>query len=1319
MRFELGEYLKNNLNLNDNPLNASLNYLFNHHREMFNSRRDVLNSVKELLDSIPEVIKKREDGSYYLAKSITHTPTNRSSKMIDMTIEPQSNENYINHLNRGKYNKNMREAMDKIISDDKDAPLLTHQSELTGALSDNHSGLYSRSSPINGEILPQNADNFAQNLDQSAPNLSNSNLNAPNLSGDLPNANLNAPNLPNANFHNPRAEFSANNAYENFSNPNNPRFMSGGGGENPRFMPYSPSQNPRANARGQEERTGFLNGEHLGAKEASLMNGSVDFTHLKKADFPPSSSANLAFENSQDVLTWRAANGANVGENLKPNGANSTQNEANLRSANQHANEANLGANSTTPHASETNSRMTNQGAGGAHSEANLGKRDETLAHENSANEGVIPQELAQGSVNFNTLKKVDFTPSKTSTKNGEISADKNAFNKLENEKFEAIKNEQKRREEIELKAQEADLRSANGANSNRANGGADEANLRARQEAHAKAQQEAINEQEHLNALLDYAKSKENKARNFINSLLLRSTLGAGYGALANKDDRLKGAMIGAGAGAIGIPLLRALPHNFTTTMTKNALSGGVIGATSDSDNRVRGAMIGALAGAGGVPLALKVAGKLGAKANYNQNLREAMLDLHKNKGWRNIDDSFSGLIKRNFSDTLGGEYREIESQMNANINKQIYHLQDTFKSLSNLSEGARREAHLYLSGELDKSVNLEPNLKAQLDNLRKSLDDNQRTLYELGRLERPAEADEITNSWLHRIYDKDKNGNFTFAGEAKTIEDIKTRGKVWKMDEEDFIKQINSGKIDVNLFNKPLYEGGIRATKTAQGKIELRRDWTFEERTKMGEIRDVAQTLPLSLIHQVRLIEQAKFLKAVSTLKVDGVDILKGAKEIENLKATFGEEEFKEVLKKQGFSQIPDDKKFGALRGRFVRSDIKDDLVGKFDSFRSNWSETAKVASDTWLQINKLMKKSKTIYNPVTHVNNIASNIAFLKMQGVSNLEITSGLKEYYSLMKKAPLYQDLRIKALESKATSEDLARLNELKKEFGIYDSAQEVGLFGKSDLNDMSKDTLFAKDNLIARSLNKTRIFGENSLISKSANKFDDWISDIYQGEDNVMRYVAFASHLKNGMSIKEAKLITNSLMPDYTKQIPFGIRVLRDSAISPFISWNYYVMPLLAKLSATPAGATHILGSFALLSGIGMSFNPTKSKDKPDRSFGAFVDIGKKGDTRTQLKVDRMLPQLQMVRPSSYASELLLQSPVLQAFSDAKSLLNGDTPTNLYFNKPITFKNKNTQSKALDYAKHFGQTYTPTPQAAWNLLEYMRALLQSENARRI
>ena len=722
-KFELSKSLQNKSGLNER-VNASLAWLQSRHPEMFKNKIAVKKVIDYVLDD-PSIIKSaKNENNIFMGKM-------NGEKMNDIVIN--KDESKIIHANTRKPN-----AKEKADSEDA---LHSHSDTLPdGALMLAEKPRLS----ANGEILPQNADNFAQNLDQSAQNLSNANLNAPNLSGDLSNANLNASNLPNANFHNPRAEFSANNAYENFSNPNNPRFMSGGGGENPRFIPYSASQNPRANARGQEERTGFLNGEHLGAKEASLMNGSVDFTHLKKADFPPSSSANLALKNSEDALTWRAANGANVGENLKPNGANKTRaNEANL-GANEAQNSANLGENSTTPHASETNSRMANLDANGANlgenetnlgranSRENLGKRGETLAHANSANQGVIPQELAQGSVNFNTLKKVDFTPSKTSTKNGEISADKNAFNKLENEKFEAIKNEQKRREEIELKAQEADLRSANEANLGSADttkapkakltkeqneaqkflkqilkelkfSGAkkafsisagekqtwegaineklkelkekeqilkeqpsanfgevphtlaqpnlnlnalekmkfslsQEAALKAKikaqkakieeranknlealiekeQTAHTKTsqevQQQALQDageaEEKLGALLEYARSKENKARNFINSLLLRSTLGAGYGALANKDDRLKGALIGAGAGAIGIPLLRALPRNFTTTMAKNALSGGVIGATSDSDNRVRGAMIGALAGAGGVPLALK----------------------------------------------------------------------------------------------------------------------------------------------------------------------------------------------------------------------------------------------------------------------------------------------------------------------------------------------------------------------------------------------------------------------------------------------------------------------------------------------------------------------------------------------------------------------------------------------------------------------------------------------------------------------------------------------------------------------------------------
>ena len=290
--------LAQELKLPNSQIKASLEYLRAHHPEMFSNKREVYNAIKALIkDNNYRGDGLKNPNSAYIA--------NFDDNMIsDMAINRDSGGVF--HLNKDR--KISKLEKEKLLSA-VETPIPQHKQLVLGAQMNTSKEHFS---PTNGEILPQNADNFAQNLDQSAQN----------LSGDLPNANLNAPNLPNANFHNPRAEFSANNAYENFSNPNNPRaFMNAD--ENPRFMPYSPSQNPRANARELQERTGFFNqnGEHLGAKEAALMNGSVDFTHLKKADFAPNSSANLAFESANDVLTWRAPS-ANAGENLKPNRAN-------------------------------------------------------------------------------------------------------------------------------------------------------------------------------------------------------------------------------------------------------------------------------------------------------------------------------------------------------------------------------------------------------------------------------------------------------------------------------------------------------------------------------------------------------------------------------------------------------------------------------------------------------------------------------------------------------------------------------------------------------------------------------------------------------------------------------------------------------------------------------------------------------------------------------------------------------------------------------------------------------------------------------------
>jgi len=161
-KFELGKYLKENLKLNDNPITASLNYLFNHHREMFTNRRAVYDLIKNVLDDMPEVIEKRADGGYYLARSLKHDKSNSKSKMADLVLDEQEAENYIKHANLRSYSPKMREVMDKkIIADSKDTPLLTHRSESARVLGDNvlsaRPGSNELLSASHGSIIPQNS----------------------------------------------------------------------------------------------------------------------------------------------------------------------------------------------------------------------------------------------------------------------------------------------------------------------------------------------------------------------------------------------------------------------------------------------------------------------------------------------------------------------------------------------------------------------------------------------------------------------------------------------------------------------------------------------------------------------------------------------------------------------------------------------------------------------------------------------------------------------------------------------------------------------------------------------------------------------------------------------------------------------------------------------------------------------------------------------------------------------------------------------------------------------------------------------------------
>ena len=200
----------------------------------------------------------------------------------------------------------------------------------------------------------------------------------------------------------------------------------------------------------------------------------------------PKSSANLAFENSKDVLTWRApkANGANVGENLKPNRANKTR----TSEANSGANEAQNGTNSGT----------------------NLDANEANLSAPNASNADTtkVPKaKLTKEQIQLRKFLKQILKAPKGAKEAFSISrGEKQTWKDAINEKLKELKEKEqisstnKEQPSANLGengtnsgTNEANLHSTHGANLDEANSGAndaranqgtDEANLRAQQEA-------------------------------------------------------------------------------------------------------------------------------------------------------------------------------------------------------------------------------------------------------------------------------------------------------------------------------------------------------------------------------------------------------------------------------------------------------------------------------------------------------------------------------------------------------------------------------------------------------------------------------------------------------------------------------------------------------------------------------------------------------------------------------------------------------------------------------------------------------------------
>ena len=679
--------------------------------------------------------------------------------------------------------------------------------------------------------------------------------------------------------------------------------------------------------------------------------------------------------------------------------------------------------------------------------------------------------------------------------------------------------------------------------------------------------------------------------------------------------------------------------------------LVGGVTGAISDLDGdgkiTYKDIAIGALGGAGLTKGALI--------AKNSQRIARAVETFKSNE---NVNAIYG------FNINKATDYLKLRDDVLKATNQKMEQFSLLHEQLKLLDTPTRNAMYDYMSG---KNVQLSQTIKSLADNYINEVDKLSKELVDLGVLD-AAQFDKFKGRYLHRRYEKDFMQKFTsLFSKGKTVQGIQSRGREWTGSAAEYNRMLANNEIG------DFFQGKVEATQMRNGQYKFRQDWTDEQRARWGEVKDIAFSLPETLMRSSEMVQHATFLKRV--LNETGY-VLDDATD--------------------GYVQL-NGKKYGALNGKYVRKDIASDvnefnqaLFGKeSDGFSKDFMDTLKSFVSYW-------KKTHTVYNPVAHWNNLFSNITMQFGAGLNPIKAVANAKRGYEASSKMGLIRQLEAKKIIG-LSNEETNTLNNLLQDSDIqlWKQASEAGLFGRSKLNDVLMK-------YIKPSTNNSSFMKQGLL-----GKIDEKVSAAYQAEDDIMRYSVLKSFLEQGMDFDTAVSKVSTVIPDYTKPMSYLARKMRDTGIAPFISWTYHATPIiLNQMKEHPERVAAIYGALYGINQL-MGIDPFNEKDIPQQNFSMKrIPIYKDGNEVTTIKVDRWIPHNDIMNPGDFIKNLL--SPGIYT-----PLIEIPINQNLHFGGKIT--HNEGALKAYDLTKH--ALSQVTPDALDKLASTAESLIASKNTR--
>ena len=711
--------------------------------------------------------------------------------------------------------------------------------------------------------------------------------------------------------------------------------------------------------------------------------------------------------------------------------------------------------------------------------------------------------------------------------------------------------------------------------------------------------------------------------------------------------------------------------------------------------------ALMGMALGAGAVKMlggtsgATKLFSSKGKAVEYARNF----IQKNVSSEWAAVLDD----LRSSFTNTLSDAYMKRRELVTRHASGMSHKLQNMHKMLHSLDPQSRIAVHKALVGEGEAPEALKP----LVQKIRKDIDALSNELVDLGVLDKKA-LEEWEGFYLHRSYEKHlRTALKDVFGQNFEQGAILNRGRVDRLTKAELNAAMESGEITEEMLSKPLREGGVRVKELANGKVEVKRDWTPAEREAMGEITDASYTVPETLLRMHRMAENAKFLREVSKMTDDasGAIVLTP----ERISELGIEGSVDEVLRRAGYAKMPNSTKLGALAGQWVRKDAASDITRMGDELYGTFRGSDSPLANLWKSYLKHWKLGKTVGNAPTHLNNILSSTFLMHLTGMSAAEVTTSMGRAIKIISQGRRFDDLAIKKATGKISPNELKELEELGDAVNYYKEAQELGLFGRSQLGDsLMGDVGVSGTSTYAKVMNKA--------------------SEYYQLEDSVARLAMYKTlREKYKMGAEESLSAVSAIIPDYTKPIPRGWKALRDFGVSPFISWTYYTMPNVIRALNTRQGAVQAAKVIAALGAIEYATTGISPIDnvwgvdgqKPDSYKRRELGVHKSGDEISNIKVNRWIPYFELLEPVNFVKSQFAGVGTNLAVEGGQALLGGGKQTHkLYNGMPITRPNKTTGQQAYDIVKHIGSSYAPVPQQIWHGVELAESMAREKQNRK-